>query len=135
MTSSLSILSQLFSSGNRLHVGSKGNYFKQDKIDYYHSAVVNIYIVYKLQKRTANSPDFTVQNALFGAIKITKDVNTSHYKYSGYGICFNRNSRFSFGNSITVKNVIIFGCDMLLVAIQTPAQITFMCWTKILFKA
>ena len=97
---------------NRLHVGFKGNYFKQNKIDYYHGAVVNIYIVYKLQKRTVISPDFTVQNALFGVVKITKDISTSTYSYSGYGICFDAKSSFSFGNSLTAKNVIIFGCDM-----------------------
>ena len=68
--------------------------------------------MYKLQKRTVNSPDFTVQNALFGALKITKDVNTSHYSYSGYGICFDPKSSFSLGNSLTAKNVVIFGCDM-----------------------
>ena len=49
---------------------------------------------------------------MFGAVKIAKDVNTSHYGYSGYGICFDSGSSFSFGNSLTAKNVIIFGCDM-----------------------
>ena len=49
---------------------------------------------------------------MFGAVKITKDVNTSHYRYYGYGICFERHSSFSFGNSLSAKNVIIFSCDM-----------------------
>ena len=66
----------------------------------------------QITKRTVTSPGFTVQNTLFGAVQITKDVNTSHYKYSGYGICFDENSSFSFGNSINAKNVINFGCDM-----------------------
>ena len=83
-----SILSQLFNSGNRLNAVFTGNYFKQNKISSFHSAVVNIYIVYELQERAVISPDFTVQNAFFGVVKITKDVNTSHYKYSGYGISF-----------------------------------------------
>ena len=74
--------------------------------------MINIYLTYKLRKRTISSPDFTVQNALFGALKIKKDVNTSHYKYSGYGICFDAGSSFSFDDSLTAKNVIIFGCDM-----------------------
>ena len=72
---------------------------------------MNIYTVYKLQKRTVSSPDFTVQNTLFSAVKITKDVKTSYYKYSGYGICFDGIS-LSFGNSSSTKNVIIFSCDM-----------------------
>ena len=49
---------------------------------------------------------------MFGAAKITKDVNTNRYKYSGYGICFDGNSSFSFGNSLSAKNVMIFGCAM-----------------------
>ena len=103
---------KLLNQNNRLGIIFAGNLLKQDKIAYYHNAVVNIYIVYKLLKRTAISPDFTVQNALFGAVKVTKDVNTSHYSYSGYGICFDAKSSFSFGNSLNAKNVIIFGCDM-----------------------
>ena len=51
----------------------------------------------------------TVQNGLFGAVKITKNVNISHYKYKGYVICFESESSFSFGNRIDAKNVIIFG--------------------------
>ena len=58
---------------------------------------MNIHVKNKLQKRTVSSPDFTIQNAFFGSGKITKDVNTSHYKYSGYGICFDSGSSFSFG--------------------------------------
>ena len=46
---------------------------------------------------------------MFGAVKITK--NTSHYKYEGYGICFDIESSFSFGNRIDAKNVIIFGVN------------------------
>ena len=48
---------------------------------------------------------------MFGAVKITKNVNTSHYKYEGYGICFDSESSFSFGNRINAKNVIIFGVN------------------------
>ena len=84
---------------------------KQSKIAYAHGAGINIYIVYKLQKRTKDS-DMTLENSLFGAIKITKDVNTSHYRYSGYGISLDSGSSFSFGDSISAKNVIMFGCDM-----------------------
>ena len=45
---------------------------------------------------------------MFGAVKITKNANTSHYKYEGYGICFDSESSFGFGNKINAKNVIIF---------------------------
>ena len=46
---------------------------------------------------------------MFGAVKITKNVNTSHYKYEGYGVSFDGESSLSFGNRIDAKNVIIFG--------------------------
>ena len=32
----------------------------------------------------------TVQNALFGAVSLTKNANVNKYKYSGYGIAFDR---------------------------------------------
>ena len=48
---------------------------------------------------------------MFGAVKITKNANTSHYKYEGYGICFDGESSFSFGNRIHAKIVIIFGVN------------------------
>ena len=84
---------------------------KQNKLGYAHGKIVNHYIVYKLKNRRIDSPHFTVQNGLFGAVKITKNVNTSHYKYEGYGICFDGESSFSFGNRIDAKNVIIFGVN------------------------
>ena len=96
---------------NRLGVTFNGNYMKQNKLGYAHGKIVNLYIVYKLKNRNVDSPVFTVQNGLFGAVKITKKVNTSHYKYEGYVICFDRESSFSFGNRIDAKNVIIFGVN------------------------
>ena len=111
-TNSSSVYTNFLNQNNRLGVTLAGNILKQKDIAYAHGLGMNIYIAYKLQKRTVSSPDFAVQNALFDAVKITKDVNTSHYKYSGYGICFDGNSSFSFGNSLSAKNVIIFGADM-----------------------
>ena len=62
---------------------------------------------------------FTIQNALFGAIKITKNANTSKYKYKGYGICFDESEEFThvrkednFNHTTSARNVIIFGADM-----------------------
>ena len=81
---------------------------KQTKVIYPHGSVIKIYLVYELKNRRISNPDFTVQNALFGAAKITKDVDTSNYKYSGYGICFDGKSDFSIGNITSGKNVIIF---------------------------
>ena len=81
---------------------------KQNKLGYAYGKIVNLYIVYELKNRRIDRPDFTVQNGLFGAVKATKNANTSHYKYEGYGICFDGESSFSFDNRIDAKNVIIF---------------------------
>ena len=82
--------------------------------------VINIYIVYKLDP-IASSRDttFTIQNALFGALQITKNADNSKTNYKGYGICFDERSEF--GHTITeggrahttdARNVLIFGADM-----------------------
>ena len=101
----------LSNKNNKLGVTFNGYYVKQNKLRYARGKVVKLYIVYELKNRRIDSPDFTVQNGLFGAVKITKIVNTSHYKYEGYGICFDGESSFSFGNRIDAKNVIIFGVN------------------------
>ena len=98
----------LLNKNNRLGVTFNGNYMKQNKLDYAHGKIVNLYIVYELKNRRVDSPEFTVQNGLFGAVKITKNVNNSYYKYEGYGICFDGQSSFSFCNRIDAKHVIIF---------------------------
>ena len=53
-----------------------------------------------------------MQNALFGAVSLTKNADVNKYKYSGYGIAFDRTSSFSFPGGGNGQNVIIFGVDM-----------------------
>ena len=103
--------STLLNKNNKLGVTFNGNYMKQNKLGYAHGKIVNLYIVYELKNRRVDSPDFTVQNGLFGAIKITKNASTLHYKYERYGSCFDDESSFSFGNKIDPKNAIIFGVN------------------------
>ena len=96
-----------------------GNYLHQDIIAIPNNAI-NIYCVYELDPIDfSRSNEFTIQNALFGAIKITKNANTSKYKYKGYGICFDKSEEFThvrkegnFNHTTTARNVIIFGVDM-----------------------
>ena len=61
-----------------------GSYVKENKVIYPTKSAVNIYIVYKLDtiKSTRNT-EFTIQNALLGAVKITKDSNSIHNNYDG----------------------------------------------------
>ena len=49
---------------------------------------------------------------MFGAVSLTKHTNIDQYKYSGYGIGFDRNGEFSFGSNGFGRNIIIFGVDM-----------------------
>ena len=54
--------------------------------------------------------DYTVQNALFGGVKITKNAtDTSKHKYEGYGICFDEGGTFSKWGINNSRNVLIFG--------------------------
>ena len=48
----------------------------------------------------------------FGAVSLTKNADINKYKYSGYGIGFNRRSSFSFPGGVFGQNVITFGVDM-----------------------
>ena len=42
-------------------------------------------------------------------MQITKNADTSKYKYKGYGICFDEGRLFSMGNINNGRNVLIFG--------------------------
>ena len=63
--------------GKGLHVFFSDNYFQQDIIAIPNN-VINIYCVYELDPIDfSRNNEFTIQNALFGAIEITKNANTS----------------------------------------------------------
>ena len=71
---------------------------KQDIVTFNHGKVVNIYIVYEIIKIALigsydNYP--TLQSALFGAVKLTKNAHIDKYGCSGYGIGFDIKSWFS----------------------------------------
>ena len=97
----------------RMSVYLSGNYFTQNKVIIpNNNNVINIYCVYELQPIVpSRDTTFTVQNALFGAMQITKNSDTSKYKYKGYGICFDEGGTFSKGNINNGRNVLIFGVD------------------------
>ena len=60
----------------RMHVYLQGNHFQQNNVIIpNNNNVINIYVVYKLDPiSSTRSTDNTIQNALFGAMKITKDT-------------------------------------------------------------
>ena len=97
------------------YVDLSGNHFQQNKTDIFNifnNVVINIYCVYELDPISSSRDNtFTIKNALLGAMEITKNADTSKYKYKGYGICFDEGGSFSKGNINNGKNVLIFGVD------------------------
>ena len=81
----------------RMHVHLSGNLFQQNKVIIpNNNNAINIYCVYKLDPiASSRDTSFTIQNALFGAMEITKNTDTSKYNYKGYGICFDEEGTFS----------------------------------------
>ena len=98
--------------GPKIRVKFNGSCLKQDKITYTHGRIVNIYIVYEISKNYNISSYSTLENCLFGAVSLTKNADIDKYKYSAYGIGFDRLGEFSFGTTGFGRNVIIFGADM-----------------------
>ena len=63
---------------------------KQNKVTFNHEKAVNIYIVYEISKDINISHYPTLENCLFGVVSLTKNPDIDRYKYSGYGIEFDR---------------------------------------------
>ena len=110
----------------RMYIYFQGSHFQQNNVltsnnDHaINASVINMYIVYKLDT-IASSRDttFTIQNALFGAMQISKNADNSKNNYRGYGICFDERSEFGhtiteggFTHTTDPRNVLIFGADM-----------------------
>ena len=98
--------------GTKIKVKFNGICLKQDKITYTHGKIVNIYIVYEISKSINISNYPTLKSCLFGAVSLTKNVDDDRYKYSGYGIGFDRHGDFSFSGIGLCRNAIIFGVHM-----------------------
>ena len=112
----------------KMYVYLQGSHFQQNNVlttnnddndHVIHDNLINIYIVYKLDPITSKDTTFTIQNALFGAMQITKKADTSKYNYKGYGICLDESEEFThvrkrgnFSDTTDGRNVIIFGVDM-----------------------
>ena len=104
--SNYSITPDLGYYGSKRRVEFNGSCLKRDKITFNHGKVVNIYIVYEINKSINISDYSTLENCLFGAIRLTKNVDI------GYGTGFDRKGSYSIGDDKIGRNVIIFGIDM-----------------------
>ena len=111
----------------RMYVYLQGNHFQQNNVltsnndHVINKNVVNIYILYKLDPLASTRDEsFTIQNALFGAMQITKNATDSDKNnYKGYGICFDERSEFGHtkteaghAHTTDARNALIFGADM-----------------------
>ena len=99
--------------GSKIRARFTGDCLRQEKIIFNHGKIVNIYIVYEIEERLNISSYPTLENCLFGAIKLTKHVDVDLYKYSGYYIGFDwKGFFFSHPSGETGKSVTIFVVDM-----------------------
>ena len=105
----------------RMYVYLGGNHFQQNKLIVPNNDnVINIYCVYEIQPiASSRGTTFTIQNALFGAMQVTKNADTSKYNYKGYGISFDERTQFGhtiteggFAHNTNDRNLLIFGADM-----------------------
>ena len=109
--SNYSITPKLCFYGTKTRVEFNGSCLKQDKDTYNHGKIVNIYIIYEIGKNYNVSSYTALENCLFGAVSLTKNAGIDQFKYSRYGIGFDRHGEFSFGNGFG-RNCIIFGADL-----------------------
>ena len=114
-TSDHNLNPQLSYLGTKTRVKFDGSCLKQDKATFNHEKVVNIYIVYEITEiidHSVNDNRPTIENALSGAVSLTKNADIDKYKYFGYGNGFDSRSNLSFSGGGFGQNVIIFGVDM-----------------------
>ena len=110
-TSNNSLTSSANYYGDKTRLRFTGNVLQQKTVIYSHKKEVDRYVVYEITNFHGIGSYPTLTNALFGAVKLTKNADIDKYKYFGYGIGFDKGfySPLSGG---TGKNVIIFGVDM-----------------------
>ena len=97
----------------RMHVYLSGNHFHQNKVIIpNNNNAINIYCVYKLDPiASSRDTSFTIQNALFGAMQITKNAIDS-----------------------SKNNFLIFGADMSFSVHRTNKQTIYILWVQALHK-
>ena len=106
----------ILNNDERMYVYLQGNHFQQNNVlTSNNDHVFNKYCSIASIRDTT----FTMQNALFGAMQITKNADTSKYYYKGYSRCFDESEKFThvrkegnFNHITLARNVIIFGVDM-----------------------
>ena len=76
--------------GTKIRVEFKGSCLKQEGISFNHGEIINIYIAYEINKNFNISSYSILEDCFFGGVELTKHLDIDKYKYSGYGIGFDR---------------------------------------------
>ena len=83
-----------------------GNNNLSPQINYYEHHLRVIFSGSKISSSYIN--DSLLQNCLLGSVTLTRNADIDNYKYSGYGIGFDRKGSFSSSGGEFRQNVIIF---------------------------
>ena len=101
--SNYSITPELSFYGAKTRVEFNGSCLKKDAVSYNYGTIVNVYIVYEISKNYNISSYPTLENSL------TKNPDIDQYKYSGYGIGFDRYGA-DLTSSVHANNKKIYSC-------------------------
>ena len=74
----------------KIRVKFNGGCLNRFPLSILHGGIVNIYIVYEITSNFNASNYPRLENCLFGSVKLTNNTDIDKYKYSGYGIGFDR---------------------------------------------
>ena len=97
--------------GAKARLQFRGSYLKEDKSTINNGKIINIYIIYELDKTYVKTHPKLV-NCFFGAVSIAKNADIDKKKYSGYGIEFDRTGVCLLSDGSFGRNVVIFEIDL-----------------------
>ena len=81
---------------SKIRIKFNGNFLNRFPPLILHRDLVNIYIVYEITSDCKDINYPTLENCLFGSVRLTKNADIDKYGYSGYGIGFDRETSFSW---------------------------------------
>ena len=90
--------------GEKVRLRFTGSVLQQKTVTYSHNEVVNVYVVYEITNFHDIDNYPTLTNALFGAVKLTKNADIGKSKYFDYGIGFDGHGYFSHSSGGTGRN-------------------------------
>ena len=97
----------------QIKVKLNGNYLKQDSIFLIYRNMVKLYFVYKLDACSTDlNTDLRIGSCLFGALKLTKNVDPEICRYSYYGIVSGIRFHGQMGNGVNI--LLFFGLIIVL---------------------